>query len=366
MKTLMTRDAQAGAPTRDGPLGAADMLADPAELAGRTRGIVLAGVHDWGGCALGAASPRPLVPIANRPLIGYVLEWLHKHGIREICICANSDTRYLRRYLGPRTSFADIEFYEDVMPRGPAGCARDAWCDSACDRMLLVDGTIVPQLDLHDLLLAHVRARALASVAVSRHDLLDDCDDTILVPEGVYVFDERVRSFIPARGHCDVKESLLPSLHASGERTMAFEARVASPRVADTRRYADANEWVVARLCEQPEPPSGYQRVGEALIHEDSHLEDATQIIGPVLIGPSCRIGRAATIVGPVSLGSHVQVGAEAVICRSALWDRCHVGMRARMDRCVVTHGARVPPGAQLRGSVLQGVPFGGEVPASC
>jgi len=354
----MERNARIAPPPSEELLERTRETVEAAELARRTRGVVLAGVHDWGGCALGSASPRPLAPIANRPLIDYVLDWLRSHGISEICVCANSDTRYLRSHLGRRAEYAQVEFYEDVMPRGPAGCARDAWCGSDCDRMLLVDGTIVPQVDLDRMLQCHHRTAAIASVAVSRHELADGRSETILVPEGVYAFDARVREFIPPRGHCDIKESLLPTLHARGERTMAFETEVGSPRVSDTRTYAEANDWAVEHLCAQPTPPAGFRRVDEALLHESSRIERGARLIGPALIGPDCVIGRDVAIVGPVSLGAQVHVGAEAVVCRSAVWDRCQIGMRARVDRCVVTHGARVRPAAQLRGSVVQGSPF--------
>ena len=133
-----------------------------------TRGVVLAGVHRWRDSVLERAVPRPLLPIANRPLIEHVLSWLEDVGALSVGLCANSDTVALRHNLGGSESRRfDLHYYEDHMPRGPAGCVRDAAIDLVDGPLVVVEGTILPEaVDLGRLLDTHARSNAAMTVVV--------------------------------------------------------------------------------------------------------------------------------------------------------------------------------------------------------
>ena len=51
------------------------------------RGIVLAGVHAWGDCVLERAVCRPLLPVADRPLVAHALDWVRSAGVAEATVC---------------------------------------------------------------------------------------------------------------------------------------------------------------------------------------------------------------------------------------------------------------------------------------
>src|SRR5262245_44958382 len=90
-------------------------------------GVVLAGVHAWSDSAFELAEARPLVPLAGRPLICHALEWLRDHGARRATICANSESPAVRRRLGDGSRVGiELDYYEDWLPRGTAGCIHDA------------------------------------------------------------------------------------------------------------------------------------------------------------------------------------------------------------------------------------------------
>ena len=63
-------------------------------------GIILAGVHTWGESPLERICPRPLLPVAGRPLVSHLLDWLRSGGISHATICANSQSDAFHRCLG--------------------------------------------------------------------------------------------------------------------------------------------------------------------------------------------------------------------------------------------------------------------------
>lgn len=312
-------------------------------------GVVLAGVHAWGSCVLEEAVCRPLLPVALQPLICYPLRWLQRGGVTGVSVCGNSDTSLLRRKLGRgETLQVGLDYYEDVMPRGPAGCVRDAALETDCQTIVVVDGTIIPAVDFSALLAQHQRTGAAVTLVVAS---TTDADTGACVhePAGIYVFDRRVLDSIPSKGYQDIKESLIPKLYRAGERIETF---VATPedalRVTDAASYLGVNMWTLQHASREA-PGPGYRRVGEAWIHETASVDERARLVGPVLVGPRSVVEAEALLVGPTTIGEDCHVGARAVITRSALWNRCEVGAEAVIDQCILADGARVEAEGAVR-----------------
>ncbi|MCH7703825.1 MAG: NDP-sugar synthase [Planctomycetes bacterium] len=319
------------------------------------RGLVLAGVHAWGNDSLEQAICRPLLPVALRPLIAHSLTWLRDGGATEACVCANSQTSLLRRRLGDGTGLdLALRYDEDRMPRGPAGCVRDAYLSAEFDALIVADGTIVPDFDPAPMLRSHFDANASLTVVVSSTAGPGGAAEGTLEPIGVYVFSPDVLSSIPARSYQDIKESLIPRLRARGERVMMHVvADGVSPRVADAQSYQRVNMWVVERILAGGDPPHGYVRVGDAFVHESARMANDTRIIGPVLIGPSCHIAEGSTVIGPTVVGARSRIATNAVVSRTTIWEDCEVGEGAIVDQSILTNRARVAVDFVVRHTIV-------------
>ena len=348
--------AQGGPDTQPGSCG--DRTSGAPELP-RVEGVVLAGVHAWGECVLESITCRPLFPVAGWPLISHTLAWLREGGVGKINICANSDTGALRKCLGGGEALnVNLHYYEDKMPRGPAGCTRDAVASSSMDAFLVVEGTLVPEVDIAELLEAHRASGSILTVVVSESDRVPRdastaCRPDRLEPTGIYVFSRDALAHVSSAGYQDIKESLIPRLHAQGLRVGTYLVRAAAnPRVTNAASYMAVSKWAIERLAARHEAPEGYVRLEGALIHESARLDGQARFIGPVLIGPHCRIEEDALIVGPTCVGEGCTIGRDAVVSRSVLWDHCQVGAKATLDHCILTNGARVLPEAVVRETV--------------
>lgn len=301
--------------------------------------IVLAGVHAWGENLLERVICRPLVRVAARPLVCHTLAWLRTGGIENASICANSDTVHLRRRLGDgRPLDIQLDYYEDVMPRGPAGCARDVAVGSDADTFLVVEGTILPRIDVDDLLRAHTTSGAVLTVVVAASRTGDA--GQALEPAGIYVFSRAAFEYVPSGGYQDIKETLIPRLHARGERVCTYVVdSIATPAVKGIASYLAVSEWAVEQLVRQPAPP-GYVRRDQACIHVTARVHPDARIVGPAWIEARARIGAGALIIGPVTIGADSRIGRGAVVSRSSIWERCCVGPDAVLDQCILTDGS--------------------------
>lgn len=327
------------------------------EIAGTAvAGIVLAGTHSWGDCPLERVLPRPLAPVANFPLISHVLSWLSGNGVNRASVCGNSMTQVLRRHLanghfpGAVPSGMRMDYFHDVAPRGPAGCVRDAGLHAESDTCVAVEGTIVPLIDLADLVETHRRTGASLTVVVSAGHGVKGVRDDSPTPTGLYVFSRRALERVPRAGYQDIKESLIPRLYQCGESVLTYRTSAATPRVTGVDSYLAVNEWAVSRAtidATMPARLSGYKKVGEARVHPEGSIAPTARLIGPVLIGPGSVIEKDVTIVGPTTIGANCRICSGAVICRCAVWDSAIAGAGSYLDRCIVTsHGVVEPESA--------------------
>jgi NDP-sugar pyrophosphorylase family protein len=305
----------------------------------RAHGIVLAGAYPGGRSVLDRLAPRPLLPVAEQPLITYALRWMAAEGLRGATICANTAARVIRARLGGTACGLRLDYLEDWSPRGAAGCVRDAGLATDATTFVVADGTAVPVVNLGELLEAHRASRAAITV-VAGADRAGR-----LRPSGVYVFDCRALLHVPEDGFQDIKEKLIPRLHAAGEAVSTHMAERVAPRVVNADTYLALNDWAVERTSRRREAPEGFRNLGEAVLHMSAFVDPTARLLGPVVLGPRVSVQAGATFVGPVSVGQGTEVGRGAVVSRSVIWSECLIGSRSFVDRSMLGNRAVVEPG---------------------
>lgn len=318
-------------------------------------GIVLAGTHHWGDGVFERVLRGPLLPVAHAPLIKYPLEWLRDAGVEQTVLCANSATASLRTVLGDGAAMSlALSYYEDLEPRGPAGCARDAAMMSSAQTFIVIEGTIVPTLDFGAMLEAHRVSGASATVVVEfdrrRRGMASGVRRQ---PAGIYVFERGALESVGQHGYQDIKEGLLGKLNAAGRHVAMHEVHGLSAKVLDYSSYAAVSRWLVSRSIERPAFLSHYHRVDEGMRHPTADVHPTARLIGPVLLGEGARVEADAVIVGPASIGDRTVVRARALVSRSFVWDDCIVGEDASVDSSVLADFCIVGAGDVLK-SVTQ------------
>jgi NDP-sugar pyrophosphorylase family protein len=317
-------------------------------------GIVLVGSHHWGDGTFERVLRGPLLPVAHTPVICYALAWLRDSGVHESVVCANSSTAAVQAVLGDGAALGlKLDYFEDREPRGPAGCAHDAARRSAASIFVIVEGTLIPSLDLRALLRAHRESRAAATVVVEvERRQREGGRDRPRVPGGVFVFDRRVLEQVTPRGYQDIKQGLLERLYAAGERVAVHEVPGLAPRVLDYATYSSVNQWLITRAIVQPGFLADYQRIGESRRHPSAIVHPSARLVGPVLLGPRSRVEEGAVIVGPASVGADSVIGAGALVSRSIIWDQCVVGAGAMLESSLFADDSLVAPRQRAIGVV--------------
>ncbi|MBK9127285.1 MAG: NDP-sugar synthase [Phycisphaerales bacterium] len=317
-----------------------------------TAAIILGGAQVWGDHSLETVCPRLLLPVANAPLVHYTVEWLRSAGIQSAVLCANHGTRLLRARLGTASTLSlDLQYYEDRLPRGPAGCARDAATVCPADTYVVVESALLPSFDLAELLAAHGRSRAAATIAVAAPDRGDELESSEY-PVGVYVFSSTALERVPGVGYRDIKEGLVPDLHRAGQSIGMFIVSAAPPRVDGLAAYLRAQAWMLDRLARFGTPRPGYVQDGQVHRHSTAQVAAGARLLGQVMVGARARIEEGAIVMGPTTIGDDCVLGAGCAVGRAVLMAGSRVGNGARVEQCLVATGSRVPDRVLVYGTI--------------
>lgn len=304
----------------------------------------------WEEYSLDAVRPRLLAPLANRPHAHYSLEWLRAGGVGPVTLCLNLSSSEFRAKLGDGSDCGvDLYYFEDRMPRGPAGCARDAASLHPASEYVVVEGSIIPTVALAEVLDHHRQTGADATMVVDGAG-----DDGSSRPVGIYVFNRRALHLVPPNGYFDIKEMLVPELHRKELSVGIVHLPARCPRVDSLESYLVAQDWMLEQLRKSDEPPAGYRRCGATLLHAGARIAPTARILGAVMIGPGAVIEEHALLLGPTVIGPGSHIGAGAVIGRSTVWENASIGPGVRLEQCLVTAGVEVPAGVVRVGAFVR------------
>ena len=276
---------------------------------------------------------KAALPVAGKPLIGRILEWLRAAGVRRVVLNLHHRPETITRLVGDGAEW-DLEVRYSWEPRvlGSAGGPRRALPLLDTDRFLIVNGDTLTDCDLKGLAERHLTMRASVTMALVPGDVAR-YGGVLVKPDGT------VAGFANASVRTDsLAGSQLRSLHFIGVQAVdshAFE-RVADDQPSETVRtlypaLIAANERAIAAFDSSAE----FLDVGTPA---DYHRTVAT-------IAARERV--------PLDRGEGVVIEPDAHVESTILWDRVRVGRHARLVKCVVADDVTVPEAASYDSSVI-------------
>lgn len=177
-------------------------------------------------------TPKVLLPISDKPLIEYTLNWLAKYGISKVAINLHYLGEKIKEFLGDGSPFGvDIHYSFEETLLGTAGGVKKME-HFFNDRFVVVYGDIIPSFNLHDMFCFHREKRAIATLALwevpqpkevgvveinERGKVLTFREKPIrftqnknLVNGGVYLLEKEFLDYIPDKGFFDFAYDIFP------------------------------------------------------------------------------------------------------------------------------------------------------------
>jgi len=299
-----------------------------------TKAIILVGARDFGRCPLASRLSTALWPIVGRPALERVLSHLAEGGIRQAVVCSNGESSVLAESICA-DSRLELNFFDESLPAGTAGCVRDAASDSSEALLLIFPANIAcpPEIDM--LIDEHRRGRSDLTVMLNPHR-----QDCTLTPQasGIYICNSDILQHIPRVGYSDIKEGLIPEMLRARKTIHAAVLPTDAGNFRDRREYLQA----VANYIENvPQLHPDLKAAGQAdsqgvWVAANARVDSQARIYGPTVIMDGVTVSSGAVVLGPTVLESNSAIAENSVVTNCVLWGGANVGADCRIERSII------------------------------
>ena len=106
-------------------------------------------------------TPKPLLPVLNRPFLEYQFRVLRSHGVRDIALCTSYRAENFRRAFGDgRRLGVRLKYVRETIPLGTGGAAKNAEKLLGGGTALILNGDVLNAFDVRAFLRFHRERRA--------------------------------------------------------------------------------------------------------------------------------------------------------------------------------------------------------------
>jgi len=300
-------------------------------------------------------TPKPVVPICNRPFLLYQIDTLRSAGITDITLSLSYQPFKIEQQLGDGTEFGvKINYTVEPQPMGTAGAYKFAE-DLIREPTVVFNGDIVTDLDLKSVIREHDERKATATIVLApvenpaSYGLVETHEDGRVkrflekpkadeisvntINAGTYILDPKVLDVIPTGENFSFEYGVFPELLKRGEK---FYAHVPDGAywidIGTPARYLQVHHDILAG------------RVGGLNLKDRRGSFDSathSEIDELSIIADDCTLKPGAQIINSV-LGEGVHVEEKARIENSVVWPHTRVGAGAQIVNAIVGRGCHI------------------------
>jgi mannose-1-phosphate guanylyltransferase len=306
-------------------------------------------------------TPKPIVPIFNRPFLHYQLDLLRQvPEITEVILSLNYQPRRIEEVFGDGLDLGvRLRYVVEPIPLGTAGAVKYAeqYLD---DAVVVLNGDILTQIDLAAVIRLHRERRASATIVLTpvgepaayglvetdaggnvRRFLEKPKPDEITcntINAGIYVLEPATFDRIPRDTTWSIERSYFPSLVDRGETFVAYVHDGYWIDIGTPAKYMQVHRDIMTRRFVAAPYLDGHDR----LTAGDAKIEDRATVQGPCFVDAGATIKAGAT-VGPYSvIGRHVHVDEGAVIDGAIVWAHTRIERDARVRGAILGRSCHI------------------------
>lgn len=184
--------------------------------------------------------PKCMLPVGGKPLIERTFSYLKEYGIDEFVLCVAYLKKQIMDYVKDGSEFGvKVEYAQSDFPLGTGGQLKTA--EKLVDgRFLVLNGDILTNLNVNNLVKTHVKNGGVATIAVKKfqvkvpygHITISDSCQILKFEEkptlsyianaGIYVLEPLIFSLIPGNRECSIEREVFPVLLEKGYRLNAY------------------------------------------------------------------------------------------------------------------------------------------------
>lgn len=319
-------------------------------------------------------TPKPMIPILQKPVMEFLLELLREHGFDQIMVNVSHLAEEIENYFRDGQRFGvhiaysfegrieDGELIGEAM--GSAGGIKriQDFQPFFDETFVVLCGDALIDLDLTEAVRRHKSKGAMASLITKRVPqdqvssygvVVTDDEGRVLsfqekpnvqeaasdmINTGIYIFEPQVLDFIPSGEPFDIGADLFPRLVAAGAPFYALPMEFEWVDIGKVPDYWQAIRSVLQGDVRQVQVPGIQVKPGIYTGLNVAANWDKINVTGPIYVGGMTKIEDGATIIGPAMIGPS-----------------CHICEGATIDNSIIFDYSRIGPGVNLVEKLVYG-----------
>ncbi|MEQ7053161.1 sugar phosphate nucleotidyltransferase [Paenibacillaceae sp. P-4] len=326
------------------------------------KAVIMAGGKGTRLRPLTLGTPKPMVPLLNRPCMEYIIELLKRYDIHQIAVTVQYLPDVIRNHFGDGTKYGvQLHYFEEDAPLGTAGSIKNAE-SFLNESFIVISGDALTDFNLRQAIHYHKEKQAIATMVLTQVSLpleygvvMTDEEGRVsrflekpsygeifsdTVNTGIYILEPEILDWIPERESYDFSLHLFPRLLQEQQRLYGYTASGYWSDIGNLQQYRQTQFDMLDRRVDvhiqAAEPMPGL------FVESGVRLPSRIRLSGPAYIGsdsilhPSCSIG-PYTILGSGNI-----VFPHSSLTRSILWNGNRVAKHCDIEDAILLHRTNI------------------------
>jgi NDP-sugar pyrophosphorylase family protein len=322
-------------------------------------------------------TPKPIVPIFERPFLHYQLDLLKQvPEIDEVVLSLNYQPRRIEEIFGDGSdSGLALKYVVEPAPLGTAGAVRYAG-DSLRESVVVFNGDVLTQVDLKAVIALHRERKARATIVLTpvenpmAYGLVETdaagniqrflekpnadeitCDT---INAGIYILEPDTFDRIPKDTPWSIERSFFPSLIERKETFMAYVYRGYWIDIGTPEKYMQVHRDIMdGRFVHKTLP--FVHGAETTLISPNARIEEGAVLEGPCFIDEGTVV-KAGAHVGPYAIvGRQCHIEEHAVVQHAIVWANSRISQEAAVRHSILGRQAHIGRNATVENGVVLG-----------
>jgi mannose-1-phosphate guanylyltransferase/phosphomannomutase len=293
--------------------------------------------------------PKPMIPVANRPIMEYIIELLAKHNFKDVSVLLYHQPHIIKNYFGDGRKYGiNINYIEATQNYGTAGAVRYAAFNFK-EPFLVISADLITDFNLSEIIEFHNAKKAALTIVLTRVSnplpygiVITNKDGRIkhflekpswsevfsdTVNTGIYIVDPAVLRHVPEDLEFDFSRDLFPILLENKEKIYGCVAEGLWKDIGNLEEYGKVHAQILQGIP--------FLKGKETVVAKSARLE------GLGIVGDHTVIADEARLLN-CSVGNNCKIGRGCYLRESIIWDNCVIGSEVRMERAIVGRGCLV------------------------
>ncbi|MCX8173913.1 MAG: NDP-sugar synthase [Thermoplasmata archaeon] len=296
-------------------------------------------------------TPKPLLPVVNRPMILRLMDTFPE-DVTTVVIAVSYMAERIQEFFAKNDCGREVIVVNEEAPLGTGGAIKNVG-EYLTDSFFVFNADNFSSINLQEMERFHAKHGGIGTIALwevenpEPYGVVKLGENTRIlafkekpklseapskkINAGMYIFNKKILDFIP-EGEVSLERTVFPSIIGQG--LYGFEFHGYWIDCGKPKEFLDTNRFLLSRGLGKIESPiEGY-------------------LLEPVAVGKGMT-GRGYTLGPNTCIGNNCTIGEGSIIANSVIFDNVVVGKNVQIDRSIIGNGVKISSGNVITDRVV-------------